>query len=155
MRRKTTPQHGFAIGMILLTVVLIAAVVGAVAASTSDSAASGEREENFLQAQMLIQDLTKITLALNRANASGMPTPEDKNLTQDLIDNGLLQPRFDDYNVLYTQGFNFYTNNTLSDGTCDAVSNLAGIDMSSAQDIADDYDLFNDDANFEDAYGRT
>ncbi len=52
---KSNSQSGFAIGLILLAVVLIAAIVAAIAVSTQDSGGSADREQARIQASTLIQ----------------------------------------------------------------------------------------------------
>ncbi len=92
---KTHTQSGFAIGLILLAVVLIAAIVGAVATTTSDSNMSADREEATIMASSIIQKSVKIQMAAQRYVAIGGHSPvklEDLQSTGMLTLNDLTPP---------------------------------------------------------------
>lgn len=64
-------QGGFAIGLILLAVVLIAAIVAAIAVSTSDTANNTNQEEDRVNASTVVQQMTFIRNSAIRWNALG------------------------------------------------------------------------------------
>lgn len=70
--RKTNSQSGFAIGLILLAVVLIAAIVAAIAVSTQDSGASGDREQARINASTLVQQGIALQNAVTRYDVLGL-----------------------------------------------------------------------------------
>jgi len=64
-------ESGFAIGLILLAVVLIAAIVSGIAISTTSSANSAQIEEDMLTAQAKRIGILKVSQALSRFEATG------------------------------------------------------------------------------------
>lgn len=67
-----TRYSGFAIGTILLAVVLIAAIVSAIAVASRGSVASGDAEQARINATTLVNAAIQFDQAFDRATASGM-----------------------------------------------------------------------------------
>jgi hypothetical protein len=102
-------RAGFAIGTILLAVVLIAAIVSAIALASRDSVGSGEREKSRLLQALTTQQIVDMNVkAASLLSTGNGPTVN----TADLIGAGYLDsPRFRDMRIianpgtLYSSGF--------------------------------------------------
>jgi len=77
MTKQVNKQSGFAIGLILLAVVLIAAIVAAIAVSTQDSGSSGDREQARINASTLVQQGIALKNAALRYDALGLNNGAD------------------------------------------------------------------------------
>ncbi len=80
-------QGGFAIGLILLAVVLISAIVASIATSTQNISSDGVKEEHTVKASALIKQALNIRLAAERYIAVGGISPIE---LDELVETGYL-----------------------------------------------------------------
>jgi hypothetical protein len=68
---RSRSRDGFAIGVILLAVVLIAAIISAIALASRGSFVMGDKEKNFLLAQTITNQATNYKAAYDRLRNNG------------------------------------------------------------------------------------
>ena len=103
-------NHGFAIGSILVAVILIAAITSAVAYASRGPTTDANRERNSLNASTLIHQATTIQSAIARRVAGGNNTAI--NSINDLVQEGYVSAGF---GALYAGGLSqWYTNSEIS-----------------------------------------
>ncbi len=73
MKTLKSNQSGFAIGTILLAVVLIAAIVSAIAIASRGTSGQQNREQARVQASTLLQQAVNLRSGFERLNANGVP----------------------------------------------------------------------------------